>query len=139
MSHIVPLWSPASDALSIGLLVSKITAYPVAYPTVPINTKRVRLVFHAGNTEEEVERVVKVIGDWLNERFKGEEIVAGVEAGLAETWEDFGKIKGITGKDEKGGMGNGVKMNGVVNGDALNGNEAMLNCGARGEMKVAVA
>ena len=107
MSHIVPLWSPASDALSIGLLINKVTAYPVAYPTVPKNTKRVRLVFHVGNTEEDVEVLVKVIGEWLDERFKGETI-AGVEAGFADTWEDFGKIKGLK-KDE-------TKVEEVVNG-----------------------
>ena len=107
MSHIVPLWSPASDALSIGLLINKITAYPVAYPTVPKNTKRVRLVFHAGNTEEHIEHLVQVIGEWLDERFKGDSI-AGVEAGLAGTWEDFGKIKGLK-KDEP-------EVNGVANG-----------------------
>lgn len=107
MSHIVPLWSPASDALSIGLLINKVTAYPVAYPTVPKNTKRVRLVFHVGNTEEDVEVLVKVIGEWLDERFKGETI-AGVEAGFADTWADFGKIQEMK-KDE-------TKMEGVVNG-----------------------
>lgn len=111
MSHIVPLWSPASDALSIGLLISKITAYPVAYPTVPKNSKRVRLVFHAGNTEEDVNCLVQVIGEWLDERFKGDSI-AGVDAGFAGTWEDFGKIKGLK-KDE-------LEVNGVAN-DHTNG------------------
>jgi hypothetical protein len=134
MSHIVPLWSPASDALSIELLVNKITAYPVAYPTVPKNAKRVRLVFHAGNTEEEVERIVKIIGEWLDERFKGEGFVAGVEAGLAETWEDFGKIKGLAGNEENCSMRNDIKMNG----NALNGNEGVMDGGARGGVKVAV-
>ncbi len=106
MSHIVPLWSPASDALSIGLLISKITAYPVAYPTVPKNSKRVRLVFHAGNTEEHVNCLVQVIGQWLEERFKGDSI-AGVEAGFAGTWDDYGTIKGLK-KD-------GPEVNGVGN------------------------
>ncbi|KAL6721616.1 hypothetical protein ACLMJK_000720 [Lecanora helva] len=114
MSHIVPLWSPASDALSIGLLISKITAYPVAYPTVPKNSKRVRLVFHAGNTEEDIEAVVKVIGEWLDERFKGDTI-AGVEAGFAGTWEDFGKIKGLK-KDEPATNGVNGHENGLTNG-----------------------
>lgn len=112
MSHIVPLWSPASDALSIGLLINKVTAYPVAYPTVPKNTKRVRLVFHVGNTEDDVELLVKVIGEWLDERFKGENI-AGVEAGFADTWEDFGKIKGL--KKDETELVNG-HSNGLTNG-----------------------
>ncbi|OBT66209.1 hypothetical protein VE03_04349 [Pseudogymnoascus sp. 23342-1-I1] len=120
MSHIVPLWSPAADALSIGLLVNKITAYPVAYPTVPKGQKRVRLVFHAGNTESDLNKVLATIGEWLEERFQGENVVTGAEAGIADTWEEFGKIKGLVVKVE---MTNG---DGVVNGAPLaDGNTRM--------------
>jgi hypothetical protein len=119
MSHIVPLWSPAADALSIGLLISKITAYPVASPTVPKGQKRVRLVFHAGNTEADVESLLVVIGQWLDERFKGDNLIAGVQTGLADTWEDFGKIKGLVPTEVKAEETSEVMAMEVAN---LNGN-----------------
>lgn len=93
MSHIVPLWSEAGDALSISLLMNKITAYPVVFPTVPRGTKRVRVCIHADNTEEDINRLVACVNEWLQERFKDDKVL-GVEHGVAGTWHDFGVIKG---------------------------------------------
>jgi hypothetical protein len=148
MSHIVPLWSPAADALSIGLLISKITAYPVAYPTVPKGQKRVRLVFHSGNTESDVESLLNIIGQWLEERFKGEHLIAGVEVGLADTWEDFGKIKGLAPIDENNSTNSDANRNVITNGiaskgvngvDGHDGHDALMRDSAYPGTKVAVS
>lgn len=37
-------------------------------PTVPVGMERVRVCLHAGNTVEEVEGFVRVVGMWLGER-----------------------------------------------------------------------
>lgn len=34
-------------------------------PTVPVGTQRVRVCLHAGNKERDVERLVRVVGEWL--------------------------------------------------------------------------
>jgi 8-amino-7-oxononanoate synthase len=39
---------------------------PIVPPTVPEGTQRVRVCLHAGNTFQDVERLVATIQDWLN-------------------------------------------------------------------------
>ena len=39
---------------------------PIVPPTVPEGTQRVRVCLHAGNTFQDVERLVAAIRDWLN-------------------------------------------------------------------------
>lgn len=39
---------------------------PVVAPTVPAGSERVRVCLHAGNTEEDVDRLVARIGEWLD-------------------------------------------------------------------------
>jgi hypothetical protein len=116
MSHIVPLWSEAGDALSIGLLMNKITAYPVVFPTVPRGTKRVRICIHADNTEEDINKLVACVDEWLQERFKGDKVL-GVDQGIAGTWHDFGVIKGKVEPVKKTvSFTDGIKLEGVNSG-----------------------
>ncbi|KAG5981714.1 hypothetical protein E4U55_002639 [Claviceps digitariae] len=53
--------------LFFHLLMSGISSFPIEYPLVPRGQDRVRLMFHAANTEEQVEFLVKNIGDWADE------------------------------------------------------------------------
>jgi 8-amino-7-oxononanoate synthase len=39
---------------------------PIVPPTVPEGTQRVRVCLHAGNSFEDVERLVARIGEWLD-------------------------------------------------------------------------
>lgn len=38
---------------------------PIVAPTVPVGGERVRVCLHAGNSFEEVERLVGVVGKWV--------------------------------------------------------------------------
>ncbi|KAG6014052.1 putative secondary metabolism biosynthetic enzyme [Claviceps pusilla] len=53
--------------LFFELQLAGISVFPIEYPTVPRGQGRVRLMFHAANTEEQVELVVKTMGDWAAE------------------------------------------------------------------------
>lgn len=37
----------------------------IVAPTVPVGAERVRVCLHAGNSFEEVERLVRVVGRWV--------------------------------------------------------------------------
>ena len=69
LSHIVPVWTRQrySYWLVFHLLLSGICAFPVEYPTVPKGQSRVRLAFHANNTEAQVNVLVAAIGEWAQE------------------------------------------------------------------------
>lgn len=43
----------------------------VVPPTVPWGTERVRVCLHAGNTLEEVERLVRVLEEWCDKQIQG--------------------------------------------------------------------
>ncbi|KAG6092195.1 putative secondary metabolism biosynthetic enzyme [Claviceps sp. LM220 group G6] len=53
--------------LAFQLHLSNISAIPVDYPAVPRGQGRIRFMFHAANTEEQVEFLVKKIGEWAAE------------------------------------------------------------------------
>lgn len=38
---------------------------PIVSPTVPVGTERVRVCLHAGNTIDEIDRLVLRMRDWL--------------------------------------------------------------------------
>ncbi|KAG6354964.1 hypothetical protein INS49_004045 [Diaporthe citri] len=70
LTHIVPIHTRAryNNYLYLHLLlVAKTHAVPVGFPVVPKGTERVRLLFHAHNSNEEVERVAGAICDWAKE------------------------------------------------------------------------
>ena len=41
-------------------------ARPIPYPAVPRGKERVRIVMHAGNTEEEIEELIKNLLHWAS-------------------------------------------------------------------------
>ncbi|KAH9845333.1 Pyridoxal phosphate-dependent transferase, major domain protein [Teratosphaeria destructans] len=69
VAHIVPLRSRQRYVwwLVFQLQLSGISAFPVDYPTVPRGQSRIRLMFHAANTDEEVEFLAKTICEWAAE------------------------------------------------------------------------
>jgi 8-amino-7-oxononanoate synthase len=69
-SHVVPLKvrRPGLEkSLFTHLLLANINAYPIAYPVVPKGTALIRLVFHAHNTKEDIDHVLKSVGSWAIE------------------------------------------------------------------------
>ncbi|KAI1460398.1 putative aminotransferase [Annulohypoxylon moriforme] len=69
MTHIVPVWTRQryNFWLVFHLQSSKISAFPIDYPVVPKGQSRIRLMFHAGNTEAEVELLANSICEWAKE------------------------------------------------------------------------
>lgn len=70
VTQIVPLWTRNLDNhwLASNLQYANYRAWPVDYPVVPRDQGRVRLMFHADNTIEQVDGVVETIVKWINER-----------------------------------------------------------------------
>ncbi|KAK3317262.1 putative aminotransferase [Cercophora scortea] len=73
--HIVPLKTRQRYNwwLVFHLQLSGISAFPIDYPTVPRGQSRIRLMFHAGNTEEQVELLASTICNWAAEMIEIEE------------------------------------------------------------------
>jgi 8-amino-7-oxononanoate synthase len=69
VTQIVPIWTRPGHSfyLAIHLQMFGFSAYPMVFPVVPKGTERVRLMFHAANTTEEVEALVSSIGVWAEE------------------------------------------------------------------------
>ncbi|KAF9694069.1 hypothetical protein EKO04_007725 [Ascochyta lentis] len=69
LSHVVPIKvRPGHDfSLFIHLALANMNAYPMAYPVVPKGTALVRMLFHAHNTKEEVDRIIATVGEWADE------------------------------------------------------------------------
>ncbi|KAL8939390.1 MAG: hypothetical protein Q9216_003376 [Gyalolechia sp. 2 TL-2023] len=53
--------------LVFHLYLHKFSAIPVEYPVVPKGQNRIRLVFHASNTNVQIENLISTIGDWAQE------------------------------------------------------------------------
>ena len=53
--------------LSAFLYAHGMNARPITWPTVPKGKDRVRVCLHAGNTREEVERLVMAMVEWAEE------------------------------------------------------------------------
>lgn len=68
-AHIVPVWTRQRYNwwLVFHLQLNGISAFPIDFPTVPKGQSRVRLMFHAGNTESEVDSLVATICNWAKE------------------------------------------------------------------------
>ncbi|CRL19369.1 Pyridoxal phosphate-dependent transferase, major domain [Penicillium camemberti] len=69
VSHVVPIKvKPGHDfSLFVHLAMANMNAYPMAYPVVPKGTALVRMLFHAHNTKEEVDRIIAAVGEWVEE------------------------------------------------------------------------
>ncbi|EGP84004.1 5-aminolevulinate synthase [Zymoseptoria tritici IPO323] len=78
-AHIVPLWTRQryNWFLVFHLQLAGISALPVDYPTVPKGQGRIRLMFHAANTEAEVDHLAKTVCDWAQEMID-------IESGVTE-------------------------------------------------------
>lgn len=68
-AHVCPIWTrnQYSFWLVFHLSIAGFSAFPVEYPTVPKGQSRVRLSFHAANSEEQVDRLVRSICEWAKE------------------------------------------------------------------------
>ncbi|KAJ5496619.1 8-amino-7-oxononanoate synthase [Penicillium fimorum] len=68
-SHIVPLkLRPRHEHyLFFHMAMANMNAYPISYPIVPKGTGRIRLVFHAHNTTEEIDRLIETVSEWVLE------------------------------------------------------------------------
>ncbi|KAI9654503.1 MAG: putative secondary metabolism biosynthetic enzyme [Bathelium mastoideum] len=79
-THIIPLRTRNrhEQFLFFQLLLNNMNAYPMAFPVVPKGQTRVRLVFHAHNTFEQIDRLVNVICSFAREMLD-------IEAGEAES------------------------------------------------------
>lgn len=74
-AHIVPLRTRQRYNwwLVFHLQLAGISAFPIDYPTVPRGQSRIRLMFHAANTEEQVETLASAICNWAAEMIEIEE------------------------------------------------------------------
>ncbi|RYP86958.1 hypothetical protein DL770_004839 [Monosporascus sp. CRB-9-2] len=77
-AHIVPIWTRQRYNwwLVFHLQLSGISAFPIDYPTVPKGQSRIRLMFHAANTEAQVEFLATTICNWAKEMMDIEEAPA---------------------------------------------------------------
>jgi len=100
---IIPLLTPHPRPLATYLTQRGLVVRPITYPTVPKGADRVRVCLHAGNTREEVQRLVCGVVEWArgfveNERVKGKEKTS---ARNGEAWTRSGRTGGGGGWEER--------------------------------------
>lgn len=66
-SPIIPILTPHPRPLSAYLLAHGMNARPITWPTVPKGKDRVRVCLHAGNTKEDVDRLIRSVVEWAEE------------------------------------------------------------------------
>lgn len=68
-THIVPLRTrPGHEMLLFfQLILNNMNAYPMVFPVVPKGKSRIRLVFHAHNTLEQIDALISNICKWAQE------------------------------------------------------------------------
>lgn len=64
VSPIIPVFTPHPRSLANHCQTRGLMVRPIVAPTVPPGTERVRVCLHAGNTQQEVERLAEAIGEW---------------------------------------------------------------------------
>ena len=74
-THLIPVWTRQrySYWLVFHLHFAGFCAFPVEYPTVPKGQSRVRLAFHANNTEAQIDGLVDAVGVWAQEMMEIED------------------------------------------------------------------
>ncbi|KAJ4318040.1 hypothetical protein N0V94_004641 [Neodidymelliopsis sp. IMI 364377] len=79
LTHIVPVLTRTKHELFLffHLMLNNINAYCISFPIVPKGQSRVRLVFHAHNGLDQVEKLANVICEWAQEMLD-------IEAGKTE-------------------------------------------------------
>jgi 8-amino-7-oxononanoate synthase len=68
ISPIIPIFTPDPRSLASHCQAQGLMVRPIVAPTVPQGTERIRVCLHAGNTQQEVERLVVAIGEWLDRK-----------------------------------------------------------------------
>lgn len=64
---IIPVMTSTPRPLSANLRELGLNARPISWPTVPKGRDRVRVCLHAGNSEDDVERLVDGIVRWADD------------------------------------------------------------------------
>ncbi|KAF1843631.1 class II aminotransferase/8-amino-7-oxononanoate synthase [Cucurbitaria berberidis CBS 394.84] len=69
VTHVVPVMTRQRYTLFLcyHLQLAGINCFPIDYPVVPKGFSRIRVVFHAGNTEEQVEKLANSVCEWAQE------------------------------------------------------------------------
>ena len=69
VTHCVPIWTRQrySYWLFFHLMIRKFSVFPIEYPAVPKGQSRVKLTFHANNTETQVDALTSAICEWAIE------------------------------------------------------------------------
>jgi 8-amino-7-oxononanoate synthase len=67
-SHIIPILTPHPFPLSAHLIALGLNVRAIMFPTVPKGKERLRICLHAGNTKEEVDRLISGIVTWAEKR-----------------------------------------------------------------------
>jgi 8-amino-7-oxononanoate synthase len=62
--------------LASHLIFSGFTAFFAEYPTVPKGQSRVRLALHSCNTEEQIDKLIGAVNEWLKEMIEIEDGVS---------------------------------------------------------------
>ncbi|KAF1990147.1 putative aminotransferase [Aulographum hederae CBS 113979] len=128
LTHIIPIWTRANynHFLVFHLQLAGICTWAIDYPVVPRGKGRVRLVFHAGNTVEEVEGLVGAVVGWAGEMVGIEEEVK--VGGKMRVPEAARRVEGEgeenVKKEEVNGKGNGLPAPGAQN-NGTNGDVKM--------------
>lgn len=69
LSHIIPILTPHPFALSARLISLGMNVRAIMFPTVPKGKERVRICLHAGNSTEEVNKLIAGIVSWAEEGY----------------------------------------------------------------------
>lgn len=97
VSQICPVWTRPKHNLflSFHLHLMGFSVYPISFPVVPKGKDRVRIIFHAQNTDEQVKDLAACIGAWAEEMLDIEEGGEGVKLPAAARHFHTLKKKGI--------------------------------------------
>ena len=84
LTHVVPIYTREGEnhLLAAHLQLADYCAWPIDHPAVPAGQGRVRLVFHATNTEAEVDELVSLICGWAKEVLDEEAELAKLQGSL---------------------------------------------------------
>lgn len=66
-SPIIPVFSPCATRLADYLLERGYAVVPMTYPVVEKDRPRIRVIIHAGNTEEEIDSFVNQLLAWAKQ------------------------------------------------------------------------
>jgi 8-amino-7-oxononanoate synthase len=69
LTHVIPIRTRDrySYWLAFHLQLAGYSVYPIDYPVVPKGQSRVRVIVHGGNSEAEIESLIKSVSEWAQE------------------------------------------------------------------------